>query len=169
MGTKYRRTRLWVDPAFQFRLLLRMGFYLLLYTVVVGHIAFVFQVMADFATNGARAGLGGLYMEFIGRQMPLVYALVLTMPIILHNLLKFSHRIAGPLYRCRKVLQEMARGKPVPEFTPRKHDLMRELFQAFNALIKEWNARLSAGVNGRLGDANTAEMMSEAMSPPPGK
>ncbi len=141
MGQKYKRSRLWVDPPFQFRLLLRMGFYLVLYSVVVWHLGFLFTVMVDLPAKPPEGGLGGLYLQYLSQQRALLYALVLTCPIFLYDLLKFSHRIAGPLYRCRQLMQQMADGQPVPEFTPRKRDLMRELFQTFNALIKQCNAR----------------------------
>ena len=63
--------------------------------------------------------------------------------MILDNLLKFSHRVAGPLYRCGNLMRQMANGQAVSEFHPRKHDLMREFFQSFNALVKVWNARIT--------------------------
>jgi hypothetical protein len=45
-------------------------------------------------------------------------------------------------------MQKMAEGKPVPQFKARKHDHMQDFFQAFNTLIAQWNARVSAGANG---------------------
>jgi hypothetical protein len=142
MGQKYSRGRLWVDPAFQFRLLVRLGLYFLFYIVVVIHIGFAFQVMADIAANGVRDGVGGLYLEYLSNQRILLITLILTAPIICYNMVKFSHRVAGPLLRCRKVMEEMAAGNAVPQFVPRKHDFMRELFQAFNGLIREWNDKV---------------------------
>ena len=73
----------------------------------------------------------------------LIGAIVL-LPVILFDLLKFSNRVAGPLYRCRKIMTQMSRGESVPEFKPRKHDLMPELFLAFDELVKEWNARIES-------------------------
>jgi hypothetical protein len=61
-------------------------------------------------------------------------------------------------------MEEMASGKPVPEFVPRKHDLMRELFQAFNALIKEWNNRLNAHANGQSNGARRQEGSEHAVA-----
>ena len=156
MKPKYKRTRLWVDPAFQSRLLLRMTLYLLLYIVVVVHIGFLFNAMTVVAANGVN-GIDVLYLDYLYQQKPLLITLVLTAPMMLYNLLKFSHRVAGPLFRCRKVMEEMAGGHAVPAFTPRKHDLMRELFQAFNALITVWNARVGPQGNGHAkGPARSA-------------
>jgi len=165
MKPPHHRTRLWVDPAFQLRLLVRMGVYFLVYAVVVWHVGFLMQLADAMLRTGLSKGFGSLYLGFIEQQRPLLYALVLVVPIIVNDLLRFSQRIAGPLYRCRKVMQEMAAGKRVPEFHPRKHDQMAELFEAFNAVIKEWNARV--GANGRAGGTNTAEAAAEGMSPVP--
>jgi hypothetical protein len=157
MGHRYKRTRLWVDPAFQFRLLLRIGLYFLLYSVILLHIGFFFHVMRECTAQGPTQRIAVIYADYLRQQNSLFYALIVTAPIILYDLLKFSNRIAGPLYRCRKVMQEMAGGKPVPEFTSRKRDLMRELFQAFNALIKEWNASVRARGNVRPSDARPTD------------
>src|SRR5262249_53175602 len=140
MKADSKRSQLWVDPGFQSRLLLRLVCYFVLFSFVVIHIGFVFQAMLEVGANGFR-GIYELYWDYLGKQAPLLYSLVLITPILLYDLLKFSHRIAGPLFRCRRAMQQMAEGKPVAEFKPRKRDLMRELFQAFNALIKDWNPR----------------------------
>src|SRR5262245_24101662 len=111
MATKYKRTRLWIDMGFQSRLLLRLGLYLLLYTAVALHIGFVFDLVLNFSTKPHSKGFVGTYLEFIALQKPLLYALVIITPVVLYDMLQFSHRVAGPLYRCRKVMQEMASGK----------------------------------------------------------
>jgi hypothetical protein len=147
MGQKLSRHRLWVDPPFQFRLLARLGLYLLLYIFVVVHIGFAFHMMADIAANGVHEGIGGVYLEFLASQRILLITLILTAPIIFYSMLKFSHRVAGPLFRCKQVMQEMVEGNTAPEFIPRKHDLMRDFVQVFNQLIREWNAKVTANAN----------------------
>jgi hypothetical protein len=145
-------------------LLLLTGLYLLLYAVIVWHVGFVYEVLANVATRRLNDGIEDLYLEYLGQQKPLLFALVFTLPIFLYDLLKFSHRIAGPLFRCRRIMEEMASGKPVPEFKPRKNDLMQDLFQAFNAVIIEWNARISANGNGSLQKVETTEANPEGQT-----
>jgi hypothetical protein len=157
MRPAYKRTRLWVDPPFQARLLVRMLFYLTLYTAVIWHIGFTFEAMRHVITTGPDKGISALYRDYFWQQGPLLYGFVLLVPVLLYNLLKFSHRIAGPLYRCRNVMQEMAAGKAVHEFTPRKHDLMRELFAAFNVLIRAWNSRSSGDCRLKIEDCRLKE------------
>ena len=47
MAPKYRRTRLWVDPPFQLRLLARMGCYLLVYVLIALPFALVWGLKVD--------------------------------------------------------------------------------------------------------------------------
>jgi hypothetical protein len=121
-----------------------MAVYLLFQLVFVWHVAFLFQALAAVVTGGLGAGLGHLYVQTLGQQQHLLVALGVTLPIMLYDLLRFSHRVAGPLYRCAAVMRQMAAGQRVPEFTPRKGDHFREFFETFNALIRTWNARLAA-------------------------
>jgi hypothetical protein len=148
MGSDFKRSRLWVDPPFQARLLLRLGLYFLLYTFLLWHLTFACDLLAHFARDGQDTGIVEHYIQFFAKHTPLLFAMVVVLPSFLYNMLKFSHRVAGPLFRCRRIMQEMAKGQVVPEFKPRKHDLMRELFDAFNLLIKTCNARAAAGGNG---------------------
>jgi hypothetical protein len=139
--SEHKRSRLWVDPAFQLRLILRIATYFLLYILLVWHFGFFMDVLRDAATDGVRKPLLALYVDYFGKQQALLIAMALLVPAFLYDLLKFSHRVAGPLLRVRTLMREMADGKAVPEFKPRKYDLMRDLFDAFNALIKRCNAQ----------------------------
>ncbi len=145
MAPKYERKRLWINGAFQSRLLLRLVGYLLFFVVVMWHTRFVFELLPGLIDGkNLRTGVSGLYLECLGRQTPFLLALLLILPAAVYDLLKFSHRLAGPLYRCQQVMEEMAAGRAVPEFEPRDGDHMPEFFRAFNALIVQWNARVGA-------------------------
>ena len=145
MAQQYTRKRLWINGAFQARLLLRVAVYLLFFIIVVWHVNFVIEALPWLADiNKLRGGLGGLYLECLAGQKPFLVALLVTVPVALYDLLKFSHRIAGPLFRCQKVMEAMAAGRPVAGFAARDGDHMPEFFRAFNALVEQWNARLGA-------------------------
>jgi hypothetical protein len=164
MAKKHKRKRLLVDSAFQFRLLTRMVCYLLLWIIIVFHVSFLFQLGAKAAAGeGLGSGAMGLYEDYLYQQKPVFISLILITPLFLHDLLKFSHRLAGPLYRCRQLMREMAAGKSVPPFKPRKQDLMPELFQSFNALISAWNARIDAGTNGKPVEQECPELTTEKL------
>jgi hypothetical protein len=167
MASRYKRGRLLVDPGFQLRLLARLGWYFFVWSVLLVHVSFaidfIFIRMTSIALNhGANKPLGEVYLQFLQQLSPLLLTWVVIMPLLLRDLLRFSNRVAGPLYRCRKVMQEMAAGKVVREFEPRKRDLMKDFFADFNTLIREWNSRVSAGANGHVEIRQKAKPAEEA-------
>ena len=133
---KYKRSKLLVDRPFQFRLLGRMIAYFVIYMLTMIHVGFVIEVMQNLASDGLEVGVVDAYVQFLIKYKPILFSFVIIAPIIIYDLLKFSNRVAGPLFRCRRVMIELAEGKPVTEFVPRKGDLMAELFAAFNVLIR---------------------------------
>jgi hypothetical protein len=143
MARQYRRTRFWIDTPFQSRLLLRMALYLLLYSFLTWQVGFLIDVLQCIAGGNWGKVTSDLYVDFLWRQKSMLVSMAVVTPIFVYDLIKFSHRVAGPLFRCRTLLQDMAAGKPVPEIQPRKNDLMLALLQAFNAFVRQWNTRVS--------------------------
>src|SRR5437867_1320558 len=107
MAQSFKRKRLWVDPPFQFRLLLRMVVYILVFLFVLWHLGYFFELIRSAVANGPHPTAVELYIAYFWKQQPLLYASVLLLPAFLYNLLKFSHRVAGPLYRCRNIMTQM--------------------------------------------------------------
>ena len=155
MEPQHNRNRIWINPGLQARLVARMGFYFLVYLLVVWHLGFLFSLSAAFAANRDR-GILELYVAYLLDLRPLLLSSVAMAPYFAYDLIKFSHRVVGPLYRCQRMMREMAAGNAVPEFHPRKHDLMPEFFDDFNALIKACNARVAAEADDRSAAATHA-------------
>jgi len=137
-----QRKQLLVDRPLQGRLMARLWFYVFVYALVVLHAHFIMQLGYQAVQNGLQKDLFSLYVDFLRGQSYLFLSAALVAPLLLVDSLKFSNRIAGPLFRCRTMMHELAAGKAVPEFTPRKGDFMPELWQAFNALIRTCNAHI---------------------------
>jgi hypothetical protein len=146
MGTRFHRKRLWIKPAFQRRVLLHMGSYFLLYLLVIGLMGFFLFIQESLLNKQGKAG-ASLYLTYLGSLRPLLFATVLLAPYFIYDMIKFSNRIAGPLYRCQNMMRDMAEGKRVPEFLPRGRDLMPEFFADFNLLIRVYNNTLPAEEN----------------------
>jgi hypothetical protein len=144
MVQKHRRKRLWVDPPFQARLLKRLVVYAVLYFLILGHADFVLEMLPRVAAGGGET-FGGLYLSFLGRHQAAIFCALLLTPAMLYDMLRFSHRMAGPLCRLRRYLRDMAEGRPVPQFTLRDHDLPRDLIDAFNEMARTWNERVAGG------------------------
>jgi hypothetical protein len=145
----------------QFRLVLRIGCYLLLWTVFAFHVSFLFYMIGSLMDGGAHRGLTGLYLDYFANEKALLTTVVVIAPLVLYDILKFSNRIAGPLYRCRQVMRDMAAGKVVPEFRVREHDFLDDVFVDFNALIQACNARIGSGLQVQNG---TEEKRAESLT-----
>jgi hypothetical protein len=143
MNATFKRTRLWIDPSLQFGLLVRLALYLVSGSLVLLHIAFLIEVLGNLPVVLNR-GVLEFYTNFIARQVPLLIALLAVLPLFLYDMVKFSHRFAGPLYRFRKTLEAMAAGKPVQPVKIRKDDLLRDIVPPINAVIRRWNDLTSA-------------------------
>jgi hypothetical protein len=140
------RKRLWINPAFQGRLLIHIGTYFLLYLMIICMLGFLLFLQEALLGKQFKGGFA-LYSIYLTQVRPLFLATAILMPYFIYDLIKFSNRVAGPLYRCQKVMREMASGNPVREFQPRKHDLMPEFYADFNALILAWNSRIMPSAN----------------------
>jgi hypothetical protein len=144
MEPKFKRRRLLVDPSFQLRLLWRAIWYAIIWTIAAFHLSLLAYLQEAYIRGDAQHGFGRVYLDFLSSQKSLIAAVIVITPMIIYDLLKFSNRLAGPLFRCRRVMREMAAGKTVPEFKEREGDLLKDVFADFNALIRAWNLQLAA-------------------------
>jgi hypothetical protein len=168
MGNKYKRTRLWINAGLQLRMAARMAGYVAVYALVLCHLGFLFHALHEVPlSQHPGSHLGTLYLNYLKQQAPLWFAFCVVLPALFYDLLKYSNRIAGPLHRCGTTMLEMASGKPVPEFRPRKGDELMGFFKAFNALIREWNARLESGRAGPSSDAGVVQAKSSSSTAVP--
>jgi hypothetical protein len=140
----YKRTRLWVNAGFQFQFMVRVALYLIVSILLVLHAAFGIELLWVRIVGVQREPFLEAYLGFLSTHRFILIGYSLFVPWVLFDILKFSHRIAGPLLRCRNMMLDMAAGKHVPEFQPRTNDLMPEFFEAFNQLIRKCNANLDA-------------------------
>jgi hypothetical protein len=68
-----------------------------------------------------------------------------ALPVILLDLLIFSNRFAGPLFRLKRHLHELARGSQPPEFRPRTGDYYQDLISDLNTVQKRLAETRSTG------------------------
>ena len=89
-----------------------------------------------------------LVNEFHGQNLALIQHAITYKLFIRSLLLLFaiaiisvfiSHRVAGPVYKFERIIEDLAQGKDVEEFKLRKRDEFYELALAINNLIKTKN------------------------------
>ena len=137
-GLNRYRKKLFVSGRIQGRLLFRIGLYWVLYHVVLWHALFVYRYLQD-RMNGAILNesipFGELYTQFVADYYPVVLCAVITLPIVVIDMLKMTHRIAGPLVAFQNALRELVAGKAVEQVQLRKGDLLTEFQDEFNAYL----------------------------------
>src|ERR1700722_13731313 len=110
MKLPFHRTRLWIDPGFQGRQLLRSLFHLLFFATLVWLLGYILQAAQMALGHHAATGRGATYTDPIPLNTPIPNPSTLCLPLIVLGLLRSSHRVAGPLFRCRQIMLEMAKG-----------------------------------------------------------
>ncbi len=131
---KHLRKRIWIDR-FQTLLSLRLASYCLAYQAVTW--AFVA------AEQKVAAAVEGV----LGQQLASLFVLFLAASIVLLGFLfvcdavRFAHRIVGPLYRFRKVIQAVTAGEELELIRLRKDDYLHDLKDEFNAMLKALEQR----------------------------
>ena len=129
------RKKVWVDP-FQTKLSLRIGGYLVIFFVVFCNFLFAWKMIEEGPTDP-----GQQFLETVQANAPVFICLLLLVPVMAWDTIRFSHRLVGPLVRFRKALQEMADGEPVRPIKLRDGDYLIEMRDDFNKMLEELQRR----------------------------
>jgi hypothetical protein len=97
-------------------------------------------------------------VEFWKSFGPIILLSLGFVPVLAYDLLRISHRAAGPIVRLRAGLQELALGKTPPPLNVRPDDYWKGLCDDFNAAV----ARFS--VQGHFGPGKFKEHEERASS-----
>lgn len=139
----YKRVRILINKRFQ----LKFAFFVcswvfalsMIYPIIIYNLFEYFLKL----TNSPHPTLAIDSIRGVEKQVLLLLGflqlLFLSITFILSIFL--SHRIAGPLYRLRKSLEEVARGNFDQRITFRKADHFMELQDAFNDMIQHLSIR----------------------------
>lgn len=146
MAEKNPRKRIFISSRIQGQLVVRLGTYWLLYHFVLWHAMFAYHyVQHRLSAEQGHVSFQELYGTFVLQYYPIIMCAVGMLPIFLIDLVRLSHRIAGPLYRFTQSLQSMTAGEEVRRVRLRKGDLMDELEQSFNAYVDVYERHRQSG------------------------
>lgn len=132
---KYKRKKIFVSAMIQGRMLTRLAMYWIFYHVVLWHAMFVCHYMeyrGELLGGSPAVPFGELYASFVLDHYSLVVCALAVSPIVAWDMLRLTHRVAGPLVRLQRSLSEMAQGKVPEKIRLRKGDLLLGLQNAFN-------------------------------------
>jgi hypothetical protein len=172
---KNRRSRVMVNQ-FQGKLLWRFVMYWLIYQVTMWNFLFCWQLVGE--------GLGNpleQYFRFVGQNYPALFCLAVLVPFFAWDAMRFTHRVAGPIYRFRRTIQAITAGEPVRRVKLRNGDQLNEVADDINEMldaleergaitIQRPPAKLSCvatvGATGRLDDALDGSPQDESLTLP---
>lgn len=132
------RKRLFVNPAIQGRLMARTAFYWVLYHAVLWMAMFVYRYTEHrgaLQMGAAPRSFTDLYGQFVRENFSLWICAFAILPIVLWDLLRFSHRVVGPLVRFQRTVEGLTVGERVEEVRLRNGDLLVELQTSFNQYL----------------------------------
>jgi hypothetical protein len=100
------------------------------------------QYRIELLSGGPARSFGELCRDFTVEYLPLLLAAMAVLPLVLYDAVRTTHRVAGPLVRFRKTLEQLRNGERVEKVQLRKGDLLVDFQQEFNEFLKFYNARL---------------------------
>ena len=144
-----RRKKEFVNKKIQGKLLVRLAVYWIVYHVMLWHAMFLYRFMhyrGELLAGGRSLSFSQLYSQFVETHFSLIVCAVLVFPVILWDMLKLTHKVAGPLVRFQHALRQLGRGEYVERISLRKGDLLTDYQDAFNEFLDQTQQRESSSM-----------------------
>lgn len=116
----------------------RMAIYWVIYNValiaVIGGEKLL-QLVPEMLSGNGSFSISQFVSEFVFESRALMVAMAIFCPLLIWDMLKFSHRIAGPIYRFRRAMEDHISGGPLKVVSLRDGDLMGDFQGTFNEFV----------------------------------
>ncbi len=157
----FKRKKLFVNRGIQGAMSLRFGFYWVLYHLCLWHGAFMYfclraRISQLTGSKTPMMSVSELYAHFLKEYIPITFAATLLLPIVIYELVRQTHRIAGPLVRFSNAMQDLLAGKAVGPIKLRDGDMLGEFETLFNQFIAFHQSHVQTAA-GRELSAQTAD------------
>ncbi len=80
--------------------------------------------------------MGGGALELWRQFGPPLIASLFLLPVVVADAIRLSNRMAGPMYRLRKAMHQLAEGEQVSPLTVRKKDWWQDAVEDFNRIAE---------------------------------
>jgi hypothetical protein len=134
-----------IDKRFQLRLATRLiGYWVFMWSLVFGlPIVMVFGYQLVATRLPVYELFTGIISDF---WFPVVMSLLVA-PIVIRDSIRFSHRVAGPLFRLHRDLGLFLDGKPVQAIRLREGDFCHDLATNLNRVFEEFERKKDQAVS----------------------
>ena len=151
--SSFPRKRLFVDFKVQGALAARVVLYWRLVLFKIGGLMLLWHMIAMPVTP-----LDQHLRELWSYFRPTAMVSLLLLPIVVLDLLRLSHRFAGPILRLRRTMRELADGKSVEAIHFRKGDFWQDLAGDFNTVAAQLQAARTLAAESQPTADDEAEM-----------
>ncbi len=144
----FERKKIFVNSLIQGQILWRAAAYWIIYHIVMWHTLFLFsyfQYRIELMNGGEAATFATLYGTFCLKYYPIVFSALGILPILMVDMIRYTHRIAGPLVAFQNALLKMRAGEKVEAVKLRTNDLLIEFQDEFNSFLDYYNQNLTTG------------------------
>jgi len=158
----FRRKRYLIKRGMQFRYIGIVFALVILASIVTGYTVFATGWTLLGEKLASVYPQGRLVYVFRTTNMALMRNLLLVSPFIFLLALIFSHKVAGPVYRIEKSIDEIAGGNLMLKVKLRKGDELKDLAEIINVMTENLrntmaaNKKISVQIQQCLGDLNKA-------------
>jgi hypothetical protein len=139
---KEKRRRLWIDR-FQTLLSLRIAFYFILYQVAVWSLFATINRLSNDLDRWLGPSVAA-YAFLIGSVIVLLLGL-----LFIYDALVLTHRLVGPVYRFRKMVQAVKSDQQVDWMSLRQGDFFHDLKDEFNEMLEVLERRGAITIKSR--------------------
>lgn len=129
---KRKRKKYWVDREIQGALAARV----IMHWMVYAGIAVVLTVTLQCMSNPF-GSFSDHFRQLRANQSLFGLVMMILLPIFIYDTVQISNRFAGPILRLRRVMRDIAAGKPAERIVFRKGDFWFGMAEDFNRLVDQ--------------------------------
>jgi hypothetical protein len=132
------RKHVYVSGRIQGSIVKHAVFYWAVYHLILWHILFMYrylQYRAELIAGGSPSTFWDLYSQFSHDNIAVILCALPILPVLVWDVVRVTHRVAGPLVRFRECLKALSRGEHVPFVRIRKGDYLVDMERAFNEYL----------------------------------
>ena len=164
---KYQRKKVFVDKQVQGALVVRLLFYWFCTLVTIFFFSLAFSMISLSLGTSAFPTASDAIAQFWSQFKVALLGFVFIVPIVIRDLVKLSHRFAGPMLRMRRVMKQAAAGEKVEPVRFRKNDYWQDFAEDFNRVLERLPQGTAADELHTMAPVDTETTAESATAPTP--